>query len=67
MIAQRGHINQQILNLDKNFTQVLLIPGCKRGAVVSAFEEYAADSGDFRHRCLHPRKLSLPIATQRRA
>jgi hypothetical protein len=45
--------------------QVILIPSCKRGAVVSAFEEDAADSGDFRHSCLHSRELSLPLTAQR--
>lgn len=36
---------------------MLLIPGYKRGAVVSALEEDAADSGNSRHRCLYPPRI----------
>src|SRR5687768_17934306 len=38
----------------KRHAQMLLIPGYKRDSIVSAFEKDAADSGNSRHRCLHP-------------
>jgi len=34
----------------------------QHGAVVYALEEYAADSGNFCHHCLHTRELSLILA-----
>src|SRR5262247_2037626 len=34
----------------------------QQGAVVYALEEYAADSGNFCHHCLHTRELSLNLA-----